>query len=291
MARILITGASRGFGRLTADTLMAAGHTVIASMRDPEGRNATAAAELKQAGAEIVALDVTDDASVAAAVEACGEVDVLVNNAGIGVLGIQETFTPSDWQKVFDVNVFGVQRVTQAFLPQMRQRGSGLVIFVSSLLGRMVLPFLGPYNATKWALEAMAENYRVELGAFGVDCAIVEPGAYGTDFGEALLSPSKDATALGYGDMAGAPAAMMQGFEGTLAQHPKQSPQMVADVVLGLVTAEAGQRPFRTLVDTLGMGDGLKAYNEGLEQVMQGIYGSFEMADMLKRNTGPQLAN
>jgi NAD(P)-dependent dehydrogenase (short-subunit alcohol dehydrogenase family) len=112
-------------------------------------------------------LDVTDDQSVQSAVEKAteemGSIDVVINNAGIGVIGMQEHFTPDDFQKLFDINVVGVQRVNRAVLPQMREKGSGLLIHVSSLLGRMTLPFYGPYNASKWALEALAENYRVEL--------------------------------------------------------------------------------------------------------------------------------
>lgn len=281
MPRVLITGSSRGFGRLIAETLLATGHQVVATMRDPEGRNADAAAALKAAGAEVVALDVTDDASVAAAVAAAGEIDVLVNNAGAGCLGLQEAFTVDDWKRVFELNVFGVQRVTRALLPAMRARGSGAVVFVSSLLGRFVLPFFGPYNASKWALEGMAENYRVELSAFGVQVLVVEPGGFATGFGESLGQPSDDAAALGYGEMAGAPAAMMQGFEGNLAATPEQDPQLVADAVRDLLALPPGERPFRTTVDKLGMGDGIAQLNQGHEQVMQGIYAAMEMGGML----------
>ena len=113
-------------------------------------------------------IDVTDEASVesgvASATKQAGGLDVVVNNAGVGVLGLQETFDVDDWKKLFDVNVFGVQRVNRAVLPHMRERGSGLIIFVSSLLGRMTIPFYGPYNASKWALEALAEDLLTATG-------------------------------------------------------------------------------------------------------------------------------
>ena len=125
-----------------------------------------------------------------AAVDQAGGLDVVINNAGVGVLGLQEAFTIDDWQKLFDINVFGVQRVNRAVIPGMRARGSGLLIQVASILGRMTIPFYGPYNASKWALEALSENYRTELSGFGVDCCIVEPGGYPTNFMANLMTPS-----------------------------------------------------------------------------------------------------
>ena len=178
--RVLITGASGGFGALTVKTLLNQGHQVAATMRNSTTKNADIANELKALGAHIVDMDVTSDESVNDAVaqstQALGGLDVIVNNAGVGVLGIQENFTIDDFQRLFDINVFGVQRVNRAALPQLRSQGSGLLIHVSSLLGRMTLPFYGPYNASKWAVEALAENYRIELSGFGVDSCIVEPG-------------------------------------------------------------------------------------------------------------------
>ena len=283
--RVLITGASKGFGKLITKTLIDAGYGVIATMRNPVGSNAEAAAELKALGAEIVELDVTDDASVAAAVAAAGQVDVLINNAGLGLLGIQEAATVADWQKLFDVNVFGVQRVTAAFLPQMRARGNGTVIFIASLLGRMVFPFYGPYNATKWEVEAMAENYRVELNPLGIESLVIEPGGFATEFFESFLTPSNDAAALGYGPMADAPRQSFEAFAAALAENPAQDPQLVADAVRDLLAKAPGERPFRTTVDLMGMGEAVEGLNLGLEQVMQGIYGAFGVADMLSLKT------
>ncbi|MBL8510924.1 MAG: SDR family oxidoreductase, partial [Betaproteobacteria bacterium] len=191
---VLITGVSGGFGRLTALTLLSQGHRVIGTLRDPQGRNAQHVQSLQAAGAVIVEMDVAHDQSVEAGVSKAlevsgGKIDVVINNAGLGVHGLQECFTGQDWQRLFDINVFGVARVNRAVLPTMRRQGAGLLIHVSSLLGRIVIPFYGPYNASKWALEAMAENYRAELAPFGIDSVVVEPGGYNTEFSSHLMPP------------------------------------------------------------------------------------------------------
>ena len=288
--KVLITGTSSGFGELIVHGLLAKGHTVVASMRGVDGKNADAAAKLREAGAHVVELDVTDEASVnagvAAAIEAAGGLDVVVNNAGVGVIGLQEDFTAEDWHRVFDVNVFGVQRVNRAALPHLRAQGHGLLIHVSSLLGRMVLPFFGPYNATKWALEAMAENYRVELNGFGIESTVVEPGGYGTDFMANLFKPSDTSRTASYGPMADAPQQMVDGFEGNYDGDDAPQPEWIAESVIGLIEMERGTRPFRTVRDGLGMGPAIEALNEASEQTMQGIYSAFGMEGMLQLNTG-----
>lgn len=284
--RILITGASGGFGKLTTHALLDKGHTVVASMRGVNGKNKQTAQELKDAGAHVVEIDVSDNASVdkgvAAAIDAADGLDAVVNNAGVGVIGMQEMFTPEDWQHLFDINVFGVQRVNRAVLPHMRGKQSGLLIHVTSLLGRITIPFYGPYNASKWALEAMAENYRTELSAFGVDSCIVEPGGYATDFMDNLIRPSDATRNESYGEMAHAAEGFMKGFEEALAANEAQKPQDVADAIATLIETPAGTRPFRTVVDKMGMGDHIVEYNGHLDKVTEGIYGAFGMSDMLK---------
>ena len=285
-SRILITGASGGFGALTVKTLLSQGHTVVATMRNVESKNKAISEELAGLGAHILEMDVTSDDSVNSAVEEgiglMGGLDVVVNNAGVGVLGIQENFTIDDFKRLFDINVFGVQRVNRAVLPHFRRQGSGLVVYVSSILGRMALPFYGPYNASKWALEAMAENYRMELSGFGVDSCLVEPGGYPTGFFNNLIMPSDTSRDAEYGDMIHAPKQAFDNFEGALAQNPAQDPQNVADAIAGLVNTPAGERPVRTVVDKMGMGDHIAPYNEQLDAIHEGIFGAFGMADMLK---------
>ncbi|MEM9342066.1 MAG: SDR family oxidoreductase [Pseudomonadota bacterium] len=286
---ILITGASSGFGKLIVTDLVAAGHRVVGSMRDISGRNAAAAAEFKDMGVEVVEIDVTDDASVEAGVakatQILGQVDTLINNAGVGAHGLQENFSPDDFRRLFEINVFGVQRMIRAVLPGMRSRGEGLVLNISSLLGRVALPFYGPYNASKWALEAMSENYRAELSAFGVDVAMVEPGGFPTRFIDNLMQPTSRDRDASYGDMAGAPKATLEGFEGFLAANPEQNPQLVADAVVEVVATAPGSRPFRTEVDRIGMAEPMKAYNDHLAQVTEGLFTNLGMEDMLKLKT------
>lgn len=283
--KILITGASGGFGKLTVDSLLQNGHQVAATMRNPEGKNKGVADELRNSGAHIIELDVTDDASVENGVkktiEQLGGIDVVINNAGVGVLGMQEHFTPEDFRKLFEINVFGVQRVNRAVLPHLRAKNSGLLVHVSSLLGRMALPFYGPYNASKWALEALAENYRVELSGFGIDSILVEPGGYPTTFMDALMRPSDNSRNEGYGEFMNAPHQMFEGFEGALANNPAQNPQNVADAIAKLVDTPAGERPTRTVVDKMGMGDHIQGYNDQLGQITSGIYNAFGIGGML----------
>jgi NAD(P)-dependent dehydrogenase (short-subunit alcohol dehydrogenase family) len=282
---ILITGSSSGFGLLASNTLIEAGHTVVASMRDPEGRNKGVADELKSRGAHVVEIDVTDDKSVEKGVEQAlqlvGHIDVVVNNAGVGVSGLQEAFTIEDWKELFDLNVFGVQRMNRAVLPHMRERGSGLLVHVSSLLGRFVLPFFGPYNASKFALEALADNYRVELSGFGIESVIVEPGGFGTDFGSRLMKASDHGRSDSYGEFAKGPDQQMEAFARNFEGDNAPNPQMVADAILDVINAPEGKRPFRTVVDGLGMGGHIEKYNESAHQTISSIYSAFGMKDML----------
>ncbi|MEM7186080.1 MAG: SDR family NAD(P)-dependent oxidoreductase [Bacteroidota bacterium] len=285
MSKILVTGASGGFGSLTVKTLLERGHQVVGTMRNSSGKNQEAAAQLTALGATIIDLDVTNDDSVnqgtAQAIQLMGGLDVVVNNAGVGVLGIQEQFTIDDFKRLFDVNVFGVQRVNRAVLPHLRNQGSGLLVHVSSLLGRMVFPFYGPYNASKWALEALAENYRIELSGFGVDSCIVELGGYPTSFFDSLIKPSDTSQNESYGAMVDAPRQAFESFEGALAQNPAQDPQNVATAIANLIETPAGSRPARTVVDKMGMGDHIAPYNEQLDQIHHGLFNAFGMGEML----------
>src|SRR5712675_2549024 len=164
---ILITGASSGFGRDTAETLFRAGHTVYASMRGAQGKNREAAEALRKLGIMTVELDVSDDASVEAGVKKvlveAGKVDVLVNNAGIMSAGVTEAFTAEQAKVSFDTNVIGLLRVTRAVLPSMRQQRDGRIINIGSILGRVTFPFLGIYGASKMAVEALTDSLRYEV--------------------------------------------------------------------------------------------------------------------------------
>ncbi|MEC9401231.1 MAG: SDR family oxidoreductase, partial [Pseudomonadota bacterium] len=187
---ILITGASRGIGFLTAQKLVQEGHIVYAGMRDLDGRNAEAAKALKLFAEGLpgklvpVDLDVADEKGVertVAAIEAEQPIDVLVNNAGVMPVGLTEGFTMEQAKDLFDVNVYGVMHLTRAVLPAMRARKSGLVISLSSVAGRFGMPFFGLYCASKWAMEAYCESLHYELEPFGVESVLVEPSGHGTD--------------------------------------------------------------------------------------------------------------
>ncbi|MCU0624183.1 MAG: SDR family NAD(P)-dependent oxidoreductase [Gemmatimonadaceae bacterium] len=287
MATIFLTGAAGGFGRLITLAVRRQGHRVIGTVRDLAGRNAAAAAELRAAGAEILEMDVTDDASVNAAVDAAiahaGTIDVVVNNAGLGVIGVQEAFTAADLQRVFDINVVGAHRVTRAATPHLRANGRGLVLFISSLLGRIAVPFYGPYNASKWALEGLAENYSLELSGFGIDVAIVEPGGFPTSFIPNLLTPGDRARVAALQPLSDTAAAFLRGFEQSLAAAPSQDPALVGEAIVGLVEAAPGTRPFRTIVDTIGMGAAVGPYNAHLATLTSGLFGHLGLGGLLAR--------
>jgi NAD(P)-dependent dehydrogenase (short-subunit alcohol dehydrogenase family) len=170
MARILITGASRGIGRGTAVALAARGHEVIATARDVTSLDDVPAAVR-------LSLDVTDQASVDAAIARAGRVDVLVSNAGETVRAPLETVPIEAVRHIFELNTLGALRVAQAVLPGMRAQGSGQLIFLSSIQGRLVVPLIGAYAASKWALEALAETLAVEAGHFGISVHVLQPGA------------------------------------------------------------------------------------------------------------------
>jgi NADP-dependent 3-hydroxy acid dehydrogenase YdfG len=169
MSSILITGASKGIGRATAVELARRGHRVIATARDPR---ALSGLDVDQR----LRLDVTDQASVDAAVAQAGEIDVLISNAGVIFRAAVEASPVAEIERLYAQNTAGAIRVTQAVLPQMRERGSGRLVFVSSVAGRTVLPGNAAYAATKWALEAFAEALAMELADFGIDVTLAEPG-------------------------------------------------------------------------------------------------------------------
>jgi NAD(P)-dependent dehydrogenase (short-subunit alcohol dehydrogenase family) len=289
MSNMLVTGCSKGFGKLIVKTLLKDGHTVAASMRGVASKNKEAAQELKSLGALPIEIDVADDGSVkngvSQALEQMGGIDVVINNAGLGVLGLQETFTPDDWKQLFEINVFGVQRVNRAVLPHMREKKSGLLIHISSLLGRFVIPFYGPYNASKFALEALADNYKIELSAFGIESVLIEPGGYGTTFFDNLVRPSDKNAIKSYGPMAEAPEQSTKAFEKQLQGPNAPDPQWVADAVSSVIKVPRGQRPFRTTVDRTGMGAAVESYNKAAEELQKGLFAAIGISDLLKLKT------
>jgi len=181
---ILITGCSSGIGRATALEAAARGHRVFASARNPE-----TLWDL-EGGGQIrpLALDVTDPASIRGAVSSvlteAGRVDALVNNAGYGQYGAAEDVTAEEWRRQFDVNLFGAIEAARAVLPAMREKRSGTIVNVSSVAGKIAIPFAAPYCASKHALEALSDALRVEVAPFGIRVAVIEAGPIESRFGD-----------------------------------------------------------------------------------------------------------
>jgi NAD(P)-dependent dehydrogenase (short-subunit alcohol dehydrogenase family) len=169
---VLLTGASSGIGRATAELLAARGHRIFGGVR-------AAATTRPLAGIELVSLDVRDDSSVKACVEEvrsrAGRIDILINNAGVNLVGAVEETSISQAQVLFDTNVFGVLRMIQAVLPGMRRQGSGLIVNLSSILGLIPAPFMGVYASTKHAIEGLSESLDHEVRAFGIRVVLIEP--------------------------------------------------------------------------------------------------------------------
>jgi NAD(P)-dependent dehydrogenase (short-subunit alcohol dehydrogenase family) len=260
---ILITGTSNGFGKDAAQTLAEAGHHVFATMRDPANRNRASADDLRSRGIEVLELDVTDNASVSGAFRELerktgGKLDVLINNAGLFAQGLSETYTPEQLREMFEVNVFGIQRVIRAALPDMRKQRSGLIINIGSILGRVTIPFTGLYGASKFALEALTESYRYELSQLGVDVVLVQPSAYPTGLYGATQEPADAGRAQEYGEIAALPGAFVQFLTGVFSSAEAPDSHDVAKELAKLITTPAGQRPDRVIV---GAGYGADAVN------------------------------
>jgi NAD(P)-dependent dehydrogenase (short-subunit alcohol dehydrogenase family) len=280
---VVITGTSTGFGYETARKLAAGGHRVFGTMRDVDGRNAGPARELSALGVSVIELDVTDDASVERAAERilrdAGHVDVLVNNAGTAHMGTTEAHTAASLERQFATNVTGPFRMARAFLPGMRARRRGQLIFVSSVVGRFVLPFIGVYVASKFALEALAESFSLELRPFGIDVSIVEPGAYATNIGNARILPDDQARLAEYGDVNKNFDAIMEGL-GSSAGDPLE----VADAIVELVESNAGTRPLRVAVPS---GSPADAINSSAEPIQRAALEAFGLGHLTAPVTTP----
>lgn len=188
MSIILVTGASSGIGKATAELLLKQGHTVFVAARRLEAMRS-----LQQQGAIPLSMDITDEADVKAVVKQItsshGGVDILVNNAGFAAYGSVEETTMDDARYQFEVNLFGLARLTQLLLPSMRAKGAGKIINVSSMGGKIYTPLGAWYHATKHAVEGWSDCLRLELAAFGIDVVVIEPGAIATEFGDVMMEP------------------------------------------------------------------------------------------------------
>lgn len=239
---VLITGGTDGFGRATAVLLAEQGYRVFAAGRSAE-RRAALEAYAQQGGLpiETVEMDVTDDASVDRALDEvhmrAGPIDVLINNAGIGIYAVVEEITLKDWRRQLETNFFGVIRVTQRVLPEMRARRRGRIVNMSSIAGKATLPLMGAYCASKHALEALSDALRLEVAGFGIHVVVIEPGYIPTSFQGISRELSGEYAARA----AASPyARVYQGFKKARdrsTQNVKDTPHDCARVVLRALRA------------------------------------------------------
>jgi len=281
---ILVTGASSGFGRLTAETLSKSGHKVFAGFRSAEGARKQIADELKAKNIEVLKVDVTDQAGVDKAIvqlleKSGNKLDVVVNNAGMASAGLSEGFTAEQARDLFEVNVFGVQRVLRATLPVLRAKRAGLVINVGSILGRVTLPFFGLYGASKYAVEAMTDSYRYELSELGVDVVLVQPSAYPTNMYAAAQKPANGELAKSYGETAEVPGKILKTFMTLFRGENAPNPQDVATAIDKIVATPAGSRPERVVV---GLPFGSDAVNTAVAPIQRGVIESLGLGDLTK---------
>src|ERR1700731_3214101 len=276
---ILITGSSTGFGRLFADTLARKGHTVFATMRDLRGRNAKNASEIRALAEKdslpiyVLELDVTDDASVERAVDAAvakaGRIDVAINNAGYFLTGLAEAVTTEQARRLMDTNFLGPVRVNRAVLPHMRRQRSGVLMYISSGAGRIVLPSVGFYCTSKFALEALAEAYSYELAAQGIESVIVEPGAYETPVFGNTVTAADEARTNTYGAAKEFPDKLNAALLSTMGNA-----QEVADAVLRIVETPAGEKQLRYFVSPRNLGiDEINALSKQVQAKLLEAFG------------------
>lgn len=290
---IVVTGASSGFGLLSAQALARQGHTVYASMRETEGRNAPRVAEIaayaRDNGIDLrtVELDVASDASVEAGIARIiadnGRLDVIVHNAGHMSFGPAEAFTPEQFAQLYDVNVLSTQRVNRAALPQLRKQGKGLVVWVSSSSTRGgTPPYLSPYFAAKAAMDSLAVSYSTELARWGIETSIIVPGAFtqGTNHFAHSGKPADAARAAEYDDGPYKGVAKMA-LDGLAALEPADADAgKVARAIAKVVDTPFGKRPFRVHIDPSQ--DGAEVVNGVADRVRAEMYRRIGLEDLLK---------
>jgi NAD(P)-dependent dehydrogenase (short-subunit alcohol dehydrogenase family) len=259
---ILITGTSSGFGRLAAEALARAGHTVYATMRDTGGRNAPQVEKMqrfsKENGVDLRPLDLdvqredSVDKAIAKIIVDVGRIDVLIHNAGHMVFGPAEAFTPEQYAQIYDINVLGTQRVNRAALPHLRSQKQGLLVWVSSSsTAGGTPPYLAPYFAAKAAMDSLAVQYAREQARWGIETSIIVPGAFtkGTEHFAHADAPADSVRAkeCESGPYAGFGEQVTKAF--TAIVPPDADVSAVADAIVKVVDLPFGQRPFRVHID------------------------------------------
>jgi NAD(P)-dependent dehydrogenase (short-subunit alcohol dehydrogenase family) len=285
---VLISGASTGIGRLAAETLARAGHTVYATMRDLTTRNASAALALQRLAADeklslrTVDMDVRQAGSVQRAVsdvlQEAERLDVVVNNAGLMSIGLAEAFTEEQVIHQMDVNFMGSFRVSRAVLPHLRAQRSGLLIHITSIVGRLLFPGCALYCASKFAQEALAEVLHYELAGTGVESVIVEPGPYPSQLLSNSPGPADTELSASYGELSRLRENFVAHFSQMFSSADAPNTQDVADAILRLIEAPAGKRPLRTVC---GVDYGATTLNEHVAPLQAEVLRALGMEHMI----------
>lgn len=274
---VLVTGASRGFGLELVKGLQPAGCRPIATMRDVAGRNREPARALTALGIDVVELDVTRAPSIETAVtevlSRAGRVDVLVSNAGSGIWGPVEVGTTAELRSQLETTIVGPRMLIAAIVPGMRERGSGLLVHVSSVAGRLAVPGFGLYSVAKWGLEAMAEVLRYELAPFGIDSVIVEPGAHDTDFHGSSMQTTT-------GDGLEPYEFLRRAEDGRRGRTTPGEPGAVVDAIVRLIRTRVGERPLRLPVGT-GLTEELTSLNREQARITAKLLEGYRCPDLL----------
>ena len=283
MKTILITGCSSGFGFIAAKYFAEKGHSVIATMRNVNGKNSEPAKNLKDFANEknlkldVMEMDVTSDESVTNAATRLPTVDVLINNAGLGYGGAVEAFTPQGILDQLDLNIVGTVRASQAVLPKMRAQKSGLIIQVSSVAGRSAFPGFGVYNASKWGLEGLSEAMRYELSPLGIDVSVVEPGPFETKFFGNMIPAKNEDIANAYQHVNEYSKGFGENVMNLFADKDAPTdPMIIVKIFEDLINADPGKRPLRVIG---GLDFGLQALNDAVEPIRQGLIEGMGLSD------------
>lgn len=279
MKSVLITGCSAGFGRITAEELANRGYNVIAAIRNTKTSNKEIADELsKLKNIEICELDLVSAESITSAVCTLKnrKIDVLINNAGVCGTGFSESHSIEKVKQIFETNVFGLYELTRQIIPLMREHKEGLIICVTSIVGRIVMPIWGAYSASKFAVEALAETWRYELMPLGIDSVIVEPGPHPTtSMGSKMAGYSGEMPSLEILQQYGPVTQGMQEFGDKLMRDIEngtfQKPEGVAKTIAEIIEKPIGQRPMRTVVDQQ-LKEVLNELNNYTDTLYQNIY-------------------
>lgn len=290
---ILVTGASSGFGRLSAEALANAGHSVYASMRDIAGRNAANAQAIdklaKESGVDLrtVEIDVQSQAAVdqgvAKVIAEVGRIDVLMHNAGHMVFGPAEAFTPEQYAQLYDVNVLSTQRMNRAVLPHMRRQKQGLLVWVSSSSSAGgAPPYLAPYFGAKAAMDSIAVQYARELSRWGIETSIIVPGAFtsGTNHFAHAGRPADEHVVCEYdrGPYAGFGEKVQKAFAEIVP--PDADASAVADAIVEVVGKPFGKRPFRVHIDPVE--DGANVAFTVIDRLRAEMLHRVGLSDLLK---------